>query len=506
MLTQLPWPARRAIRSATIALLIAVPWLNPVAVGPSPAVLPLIVSWLCVVGLLLLGAAPGAEGVSRAWLAAALISSLLGLLQYFNLARFFSPWVDVAPLGVAFGNLRQRNQLASLTSIGLLALLWLVASGRLHGYALWMVLLLAVGNAATASRTGLVQLAVIALSVVGWGGAARAQRLRLCLAALAAYAVAAGALPWLLHRFTGHAGSSVLIRLAEDLGCSSRTLLWSNVLHLIAQQPWLGWGWGELDYAHYITLYPGERFCDILDNAHNLPLHLAVELGIPAALLGCGGLGWLVLRAKPWRETDPTRQMAWGVLAVILLHSLVEYPLWYGPFQMALGLCLGLLWHRSAANEGSYKPNQGGAPTWRAGVAMFLIASCLYAAWDYHRISQIYLPPEARHPAYREDTLAKVRGSWLFRSQVRFAELTITPLTRDNAEWTYKTARDLLHYSPEPRVIEKVIDSAVLLGRDDEALAHLARYRVAFAKDHARWAEANARGLDLNSTQPPAAR
>ena len=28
-----------------------------------------------------------------------------------------------------------------------------------------------------------------------------------------------------------------------------------------------------MDYAHFVTLYPGERFCDILDNAHNLPLH-----------------------------------------------------------------------------------------------------------------------------------------------------------------------------------------------------------------------------------------
>ncbi len=34
--------------------------------------------------------------------------------------------------------------------------------------------------------------------------------------------------------------------------------------------------------------------------------------------------------------------MAWGVLAIILLHSLLEYPLWYGPFQMALCQCVGL--------------------------------------------------------------------------------------------------------------------------------------------------------------------
>ena len=56
----------------------------------------------------------------------------------------------------------------------------------------------------------------------------------------------------------------------------------------------------------------------------------------------------------------------------------------------------------------------------------------------------------------------------------------------------YDLARDMLHYSPEPRVIEKVIESAVMLGRDDEALQYLARYRAAFPQDHARWAGKNA--------------
>ncbi|MBP6753991.1 MAG: O-antigen ligase C-terminal domain-containing protein, partial [Alicycliphilus sp.] len=52
-----------------------------------------------------------------------------------------------------------------------------------------------------------------------------------------------------------------------------------------------------------------------------------------------------------------------------------------------------------------------------------------------------------------------------------------------------------LHFSPEPRVAIKVIESATLLGRDDSALAHLARFRAAFAAEHQRWAEDNLRML-----------
>jgi Virulence factor membrane-bound polymerase, C-terminal len=237
-----------------------------------------------------------------------------------------------------------------------------------------------------------------------------------------------------------------------------------------------------------------------------------VELGIPTAVLACGGLVAWLLRARPWRETDTTRQLAWGVLAVIGLHSLLEYPLWYGPFQMATGLCLWLLWSSREPNDQDVpdgKKSRFAATMPRIVTSLVILAGLSYAAWDYRRISQIYLPLEKRALAYRDNTLDKLRSSWLFRDQVRFAELTITPLTRENAAWTHRTASDLLHYSPEPRVIEKLIESAVLLNRDEEALAYLARYRAAFPAEHARWAKGLAKplGPDLrHEADAPSAR
>ena len=48
-------------------------------------------------------------------------------------------------------------------------------------------------------------------------------------------------------------------------------------------------------------------------------------------------------------------------------------------------------------------------------------------------------------------------------------------------------ANKLLHFSPEPRVIEPLIESATMLGLDDEAAFHLKRYRAAYPTDHERW-------------------
>lgn len=513
MIDAITRPTNATRRPIAVFFLITLPWLNPFSPGPMPAAVSLLFSWACVAALL---AVCGGEwsrllGERRvrvtagAWLAAALLSAVMGLLQYFDANAALRPWVNPTALGEAYANLRQRNQFASLLNIGLMALLWWEAQGhfsrtlpggawrrgRFHlppGAAVVAAVLLAAGNAASSSRTGLVQLVLVVLLALYWGGLRQPGVRRVLFATGLAFVVASFALPWLAGLDPFSNGAWARLR-AGDPACASRLTLWGNVLHLIAQKPWLGWGWGELDYAHFITLYPGARFCDILDNAHNLPLHLAVELGVPAALLVCGvGLG-LVWRARPWRETDLTRQLAWGVLALILVHSLLEYPLWYGPFQMAFGLSVWLLW-RSPDVENNDGLSAKARPV-HALIAALLISSIGYVAWDYYRVSQLYRTPAMRSEAYRVNTLEKVRDSWLFRNQLRFAELTITPLTSDNAAQMHDLAKALLSFSPEPRVIEKLIESAVRLGLEDEALFYLARYRAAFPEQHERWTARN---------------
>lgn len=506
-------PSHRHSQNWWLIALLVLPWLSPYTAGPTPNAWPWLISALCATIVWLLRRSLGVRLVAHAWVLAASISAVIGLLQYFGLAHALGPWVSQTATGDAFANLRQRNQFATLTSMGLIALMALIALAAdrrtpANGVPWWanaLAVLLALGNAASSSRTGMLQWVLVLALTAGWAAPGRRQLLMFVLRAMLAYAVAVLALPWLLELTTGVTSAGLFGRLVETPGCASRRVLWSNVLSLIGQKPWLGWGWGELDYAHFTTQYAGPRFCDILDNAHNLPLHLAVELGLPAAFMACAGAGWMVWRAKPWRESNPARQMAWSVLAVVLLHSMVEYPLWYGPFELAAGLCIGLLWATAAAPEPragaasdlrglqKNKGNSAAALITSALTATIMIAALLYAAVDYYRVSQIYLPTAERSIAYREDTLNKIRGSWLFRDQARFAELSVTALTPDNAAAMHAMALELLHYSPEPRVIEKLIESAVLLGRDDDAALYLARYRAAFPQDHARWAQKNAK-------------
>ncbi|MGJ7604750.1 PglL family O-oligosaccharyltransferase [Variovorax sp. LT1R20] len=568
--------AKQDFSSSICSALIALPFLFPITAGPSVNAWQQLASWLCIAVLLLmvgvghpkphpsvvawlsasavlvavfqsryLGTAPwlsalavvfasgiaaviGAglsqshrgrmqSAVAHGLLWAGAVSAVLGLLQYYDLAGFLHPWTTEPGAGRAFGNLRQRNQFASLISMALIAALWLHAryrSGSLRQRLIWLgtVSLLLVAAAASTSRTGLLEIVAI-VSVAAFIARRERQARRIDpmrVARLPAPSMLLSWIPlyfaiaWLLPRLAGSGVVSMMQRLSDVAlaGGDSRMILWSNVLTLIVERPWTGWGWGELSYAHYMhsTLYVGPRFAAILDNAHNLPLHLAVELGIPAAILICGGFLWLVIRARPWREREPFRLMAWGLLGAIVLHSLLEYPLWYGPFQMVFGLCLGILW--SGANRGDI-----GARHWTqrlpAASAVMLIAIVGYASWDYIRISQIYLPRDERLLTYQDDTLAKVEGSWMFANQVSFARVTLTSVTSGNAPEVHTLAERVLHFSPEPRVIVKLIESAELLGHHGEAKTEAERFGIAFPGEYRLWLQDSSMGAAAPQSAAP---
>ena len=529
-----------------LVLCLALPWLNPFTSSPSTSVMPLLVSWMLAACAVLAvvdapvmacrgvtwqrmwGAVLGvwavasvltvpevvdhgltmglvasltcvalmwavgrrvavAESGWTAWavgavLAAAVVSAVLGVLQYLDLAQSMSPWVNQPVKGDAFANLRQRNQFASLTSIGLVAVLgwqamWASQRSKVEQAGVWLVLnVLAAGVACSVSRTGAVQWVLIGVLCAVW--AWRRGERALLWAALAAPVLVvlwSVLMPWAATVTTGKLGASMILRVAgqaQDYGvCGSRTVLWSNVLAMVSQKPWLGWGWGETDYAHFMTAYNGIRFCDIVDNAHDFPLHLALEFGVPFAV---ATLSWMALwlwRQQPWREVSALRLTAWGWLLVVGVHSVLEYPLWYGPFQMTVGLALGMVWAKSDAHT-PVPSSEKTQVVWMA-LACAMFVGCLYAAWDFKRVGQIYKAPAARDAAYAADPLGYAKQSWLFQNQAEFAELSLQPTTPDNAEQVYTLAQRMMHYSPEPRVVQRVIEAAEMLNVDAEQTATL---------------------------------
>jgi hypothetical protein len=237
-----------------------------------------------------------------------------------------------------------------------------------------------------------------------------------------------------------------------------------------------------------MTLTTGPRFCDLLDNAHNLPLHLAVSFGLPLALLLVALVLALVWRGKPWRAAQPGARLAWAVVGVVGLHSLLEYPLWYGPFQIAVLLAVLQLSAGEASIGEADRALLSATRARAAGAvaALALAGFCGVAAQSYERVSRLYSIEAARAVVFDPFNELQYHDIFLFVNEVAFSRLSM-PVHNGRPQDQYALAQQLLHYSAEPRVIERVLESAQLLGHADEVAFYKARYAQAFPERFIEW-------------------
>jgi hypothetical protein len=111
---------------------------------------------------------------------------------------------------------------------------------------------------------------------------------------------------------------------------------------------------------------------------------------------------------------------------------------------------------------------------------------------QYSALSQLYLPAASRSQSLTVLPDGRLAQAPLWPDAARFARLTTMTVNTGNAAEAHALALDLLHYSPEPRVIERLIASAELLGRSSEVQFHRDRYAAAYPADFARWQRAAA--------------
>lgn len=366
-----------------------------------------------------------AAAFASAMLVAGLFSAAIAVVQVFAPA-----WADgqvIARSGLpgrAVGNLRQPNHLSSLLLWALIAWVPLADAGRWFSRrvpaAVWpltgAVLVLAV--VLTASRTGLVGIVLIA----AWGllDHRLSRRVRLAmlgapLAYLLCWALVAGWAHSTANTFGGEA------RLSEGDLSASRFGIWANTLALIRANPWTGVGLGEFNFAWTLSPFPG-RPVAFFDHTHNLPLHLAVELGLPLAALVLALLLQALWQAasRSWRvagDGAAASRAAFMMVLMIGVHSLLEYPLWYAYFLLPTAWAWGLALREPADPQ----PTVPASP-WLlvAGLAMTLGAAG--ALYDYGKVVAIFTAGDGSLSLPQR--IARGRGSLLFAHHADYAAVT----------------------------------------------------------------------------------
>ena len=383
--------------------------------------------------------APFAFGV----VAVGVLSAVVAVIQvYFPSA---TDGVMIAQSGIAgraVGNLRQPNHLASLLVWSAIALVPLVEWGRIPRW-LGGLLLLFIMFAVflSGSRTGLIGGSVVLVAWAAFDSRLSAST-RIALVVSVAFA---WAMPWVSAHLPFGAHRTIGIATRASDGDSSHFAIWKNAVEMVQQQPWLGVGWGEFNFAWTLTPFP-HRPTAFFDHTHDLPLQLIVELGIPLALVVLGLLFWALWQGlvRAWSTQGPEghgARAAWVMVAMIGIHSLDEYPLWYAYFLLpaawAWGFTLGSGPAPRPAAEETLSGVVGGRPvdagklirlsSEGAGLRWFggtMVVVAMLSTWDYFRVSTIFLEGDGLPPLVEK--IAAGQTSPFFAHHADYADATTT--------------------------------------------------------------------------------
>jgi len=151
-------------------------------------------------------------------------------------------------------------------------------------------------------------------------------------------------------------GSNVTNRIdLQGLSDEGRLSAYRSTLRIIADNPWFGTGLGT-----FASAFPPYRSSDISmwgvwDIAHNTPLELASETGIPFTLLAAMAwiIAWIVLflgsRSRRRSITVPLAALAVSLIG--LMHSCIDFSLQIAGYSIVVFALLGLGLAQAAVRE-----------------------------------------------------------------------------------------------------------------------------------------------------------
>ncbi|WP_336988616.1 PglL family O-oligosaccharyltransferase [Aeromonas hydrophila] len=413
-------------------------------------------------------------------LGAVAIEVLLGLVQYYLLIP--GNWLGYdTHANRPYGIFQQPNVMATFMASGLALAGWLELRGNanpwLKGLRYGVILAASLLLVALQSRVG--QLGGLLALLLLVPALHRQRRLAQVLG-LVALGVGLG-----IASQYGISGVKRGLEAYQSGGM--RSIYWPYAAKLIAQSPWVGWGYGSFETTflhHYMAdkaLNPAMVQIEYnLDHPHNEFLYWAVEGGL-APMIGMVLMGGALL----WRVSKAGWVKGGALLALvtpILLHTQTEYPLYHA---IALWWALLLLVYVLDAEVEEVLQTSGRA-SWREYVYrpwlllrfVAIIIPLLVVPFMLTAIHTAWVVTKYERGGYKEPTLlldVVNPMAWLTRVEfdVNSVRLMVGLQTNNHAELEayLEWGQAFVRHTPRANIYANMVIALDALGRKEEARA-----------------------------------
>jgi len=285
-----------------------------------------------------------------AWsaLAGALLSAGVGLAQWWGIPSPLQPFTLPQLHGRIYANTGQPNHLADYICLGMASLIFLSGYGRVRlSIAVVAAVPLIVVLVVSGSRSVwfyLGAMLVLGASYQVLRPSREARRITWLSAAALGGFVLAQSLIGLAGNFAVTQIESIGVRTqSEGLFPAIRFRLWYEAWLMFLDAPLLGQGFRQFPWQHFLlnAQLPPPRLQDfVYDNAHSLLFHTGAEFGCAGLLVLMAGI-WAWAKGLAKREFSASTWWLLSTVAILGIHSMLEYPLWYAYFLGIAAVLLG---------------------------------------------------------------------------------------------------------------------------------------------------------------------
>lgn len=344
-------------------------------------------------------------------LLAGLLSCLIAIFQWLNLFKNFLP--DIGTGNRPYGHLGQPNQLATFLFMSISALIFIFEKNKIKDcYFLIIGCFLVFTISLTQSRTAWIVAPLFFCYLFFKFDTIIYKIKKNYLAILFSFfAVSILILPFINRflkflSFQGMNTASVSERVTSGYG---RLDIWNQMIHAIIQKPLAGYGWYQTSVAQFnvINTYTGKEW---VESSHNIFLDIFVWCGIPIGLILIIYLiyfiGSIFLTSSNFDSV-----MIISMLIPVVVHSLLEFPLFYSFFLLPVGFLLGVGLAENKENFIIFSK--------KINVALFLIGSIfLYFIYNDYNLACDNLQKANEHELFnKHNNSSLIEQNYIFDKQ-----------------------------------------------------------------------------------------
>jgi O-antigen ligase len=422
-------------------------------------------------------------------LAGAELNTLAGILQHYRWNTFLNPVITAKTSHAVYGNLAQPNHYANYIALGMISLGLLYARFSMR---IWQVALLAIPMLFVMVLSGSRSSWLYLLSAAGlaflWQR--RDQTLRPLLYFTFVLLLAFGLMhfvvqiPW-LEGATGSVTTTERL-FGDNASGAIRLYLWREAVLIFLQFPLLGAGFGQFAFQHVqlAAELHNPALTGLYNNAHDLLMQTAAEAGLSGVLILLGTLGMWFWQSVRGAQFTIYHWWGYAILAVLGIHSLLEYPLWYLYFMGVAAIMLGMF------DTTTYRLELRNVGRVSAAIMLVLgVLSLTQMFLGYQRLENA-LVLRSKTSTDRslvprvQDELMAVHQSPLLGSYADLFIASTMELSADHLEQKLELNERALRFIPIAPVVYHQVSLLALSDRQAEAKAQLERAIWSYPMDY----------------------